>query len=72
MLPWLAPLSLATAGVGLLLYCGRGLVAGMAVALAWTLLGVAAAPASAVAGGLLAYAIFTGRTLIDRRHGLGR
>jgi hypothetical protein len=65
MLPWLAPLSLATAGVGLLVYYGRGLMAGLVLALTWTSLGVAVAPL-AIVGGLVAYAIFMGRRILER------
>lgn len=60
MLPWLAPLSLATVTSGLLLYHGRDLGLGMALALVWVVVGVASMSFVFLFAALVAYCIFTG------------
>ena len=61
MLPWLVPLSLATAVGGLLVYYGRGLGVGMALAVAWIAVGLASMSFVVVVAIVVAYCIFTGR-----------
>jgi hypothetical protein len=63
MLPWLVPLSVATAVGGLLVYHGRGLDLGMALAVAWIAVGLASMSFACVIAIVVAYCIFTGRRL---------
>lgn len=60
MLLWLTPLSLVTSASGLLLYYGRAVRPGFAVALIWVAIGIAASLQLAVVAGFVAYCIFTG------------
>jgi hypothetical protein len=71
MLPWLAPLSVATAVSGLLVYYGRGLAFGMALAVAWTTLGLASMSGVFVIAIVVAYCIFTGRRQLAKPKGIG-
>ena len=65
MLPWLAPLSLATTVSGLLLYYGRAPRLALAVSLIWVGIGLAAALDLAVVAGIVALCIFTGTRLLE-------
>jgi hypothetical protein len=70
MLPWLAPLSLATTVSGLLVYYGRGLMLGLALATAWTVLGLLSMSGVFIIAGAVAYCIFTGRRLLLAGNGV--
>jgi hypothetical protein len=67
MLPWLAPLAVATFVVGLFVYFGRLLREGFVIALGWTLALAAIAPPLAAVFGLVAYSIWTGRRRLEAR-----
>ena len=61
MLPWLAPLCAATAVSGLLVYYGRGLAVGFALAVLWTVLGLISMSGVFVIATVVVYCIFSGR-----------
>jgi hypothetical protein len=60
LLPWLTPLCLVTTGSGLLVYFGRVIRPGLAVACGWFVIGLVAAPGVAVIAGLVVYCLHTG------------
>jgi hypothetical protein len=61
MLPWLAPLSVATAVGGLLVYYGRGIALALTLAVAWTVLGLVSQSGVFVIAAIVVYCILTGR-----------
>ena len=65
MLLWLTPLSLVTSVSGLLLYYGGAVRLGLAVALIWVAIGIAASLQLAVVAGFVAFCIFTGTRRVE-------
>lgn len=66
MIPWLAPLALATFVSGFFVYFGHGLRVGLVAALGWAVGTAFVAPTLAVVAGLVAYAIWTGERRMER------